>query len=226
MRVLIVEDERKMAALLKKGLEEENHSVLLAHTGIDGLELAQGANFDVLVLDIMLPGIDGFEVARRLRKAKNHTPILMLTARDRVPDIVKGLDVGADDYLTKPFSFAEFLARLRAVSRRGPVVQLPQLRVANLLLDPATQQVYRDGTPIPLTRKEYGLLELLMRNAGRVLRREVIIDAVWGLDDTIESNTLDAFIKLLRNKVESGYTPKLIYTVRGVGYRMHAGDES
>lgn len=225
MWVLIVEDDSRMAQLLQKGLEEEGHSVLVAHDGPDGLSMAQAQNFDAIVLDVMLPGINGYEVTRRLRAARTRTPILMLTARDATPDIVDGLDAGADDYLTKPFSFAEFLARLRAVSRRGPVPQPVRLEVSGLVLDPATHQVTRDGRPVALTRTEYRLLEFLMRRPGAVVPREAIIDAVWGFDESIESNTLDAFIKLLRGKIDSGHSRKLLQTVRGFGYSLRdAGD--
>jgi DNA-binding response OmpR family regulator len=225
MRVLVVEDERKLAGLIKQGLEEEGCLVTAAHTGTDGLEFAQATRFDAIVLDVMLPGIDGFEVARRLRKANNPTPILVLTARDSVPDIVKGLDLGADDYLTKPFSFVEFLARLRAVSRRGLVPPAPQLQCADLKLDRSTCKVFRGGKPIPLTKKEYLLLELLLRNAGRVVRRELILEAIWGTQESVENNTVDAFIKLLRHKVDHDYPVKLIHTVRGFGYRLREGED-
>jgi DNA-binding response OmpR family regulator len=224
MRVLIVEDEKKMAELLKQGLEEHSHSVTLAHTGHDGLELAQALRFDAMVLDIMLPGLDGFEVARRLRKAGNPTPILVLTARDSVPDIAKGLDLGADDYLTKPFSFVEFMARLRAVSRRVLAPESAKLRIADLELDPSTHEVQRGSKRIVLTPKEYLLLEFLLRNPGRVLRRDTIINAVWDSYESVENNTLDAFISLLRSKVDSGFKTKLIHTVRGFGYRLNEGE--
>src|SRR5262245_34141398 len=216
MRILIVEDEKKMAAVLKKGLEAENHRVTLAFDGRTGLELGS-TEFDVIVLDLMLPLIDGFEVARRLRKNGNQTPILVLTARDAVPDIVKGLDLGADDYLTKPFSFEVLMARLRAVSRRGPVPQPIRFQVADLVLDPATNQVFRGDKHISLTKKEYLLLELLLRNAGRVVRRELILETIWGTEGSVENNTVDAFIKLLRNKIDYGQRLKLIHTVRGFG---------
>jgi two-component system response regulator MprA len=218
MRVLIVEDEKSMAALLKKGLEEENHSVSVAFDGLEALDLARIYEFDAIVLDLMLPGVDGFEVARRLRRSRNQTPILILTARDAVPDIVKGLDLGADDYLTKPFSFEEFLARLRAVARRGSSPRPTLLRVADLALDPATRQVFRGGQEIFLTPTEYRLLEVLMRRAGRVVPRHVIVEAVWNLEDDIEENTLDAFVRLLRSKVDKGFKQKLIHTLRGSGY--------
>jgi DNA-binding response OmpR family regulator len=207
-----------MAELLKQGLEEENHRVALAFDGLEGLELARLYEFDAIVLDLMLPRVDGFEVARRLRHAGNQTPILILTARDAVPDIVKGLDLGADDYLTKPFSFEEFLARLRTVARRGSAPRPTCLRVADLTLDPAARQATRGRQPIRLSPTEYRLLELLMRRAGRVVTRTAIVEAVWGLENDIEENTLDAFVRLLRGKVDKGFSPKLIQTVRGVGY--------
>jgi len=220
MHVLIVEDEKKMASLLKKGLEEENHSVTLAFDGRTALDMAQGLEFDAIVLDLMLPGVDGFEVARRLRKCGNETPILILTARDAVPDVVKGLDIGADDYMTKPFSFEEFLARLRSVSRRGAAPRPAVLQVGDLVLDPAAHQVTRAGEEIYLSRTEFRLLELLMRRAGRVVARNTIVQAVWSEDDDVEENTLDAFISLLRNKVDRDHKVKLIQTVRGTGYTI------
>ena len=218
MRILVVEDEKKMAKLLKKGLEEEKHSVTLAHDGAEGFELSRTYSFDVIILDVMLPGMTGFDIARRLRQAENRVPILMLTARDAVPDIVKGLNLGADDYLTKPFAFDELLARLRSVSRRGPVEQLPKLKIADLVLDPATHKVSRGGKPIHLTKTEYLLTEFMIRQAGRVLTRDAIIEAVWGFDNEIENNTLDAFLRLLRKKVDNGHQVKLIHTIRGFGY--------
>jgi DNA-binding response OmpR family regulator len=222
MRVLIVEDERAMAELLKKGLEEENHRAALAFDGVQGLELARTYEFDAIVLDLMLPRVDGFEVARRLRSAGNQTPILILTARDSVPDVVKGLDLGADDYLTKPFSFEEFLARLRTVARRGSAPRPTCLRVADLTLDPASRQALRGRREIRLSPTEYRLLELLMRRAGRVVTRTAIVEAVWGLENDVEENTLDAFVRLLRGKVDKGFSPKLIQTVRGIGYCLRA----
>jgi DNA-binding response OmpR family regulator len=225
MRVLVVEDEKKLAALMKQGLEEEGYLVTTAHSGTDGLEFAQATRFDAIVLDIMLPGIDGFEVARRLRKLNNRTPILVLTARDSVTDIVKGLNLGADDYLTKPFSFVEFIARLRAVSRRRSDSQTAQLECADLKLDLSSCQVFRAGQQIALTKKEYLLLELLLRNAGRVVRREVILESIWGTQESVENNTVDAFIKLLRNKVDHAYPVKLIHTVRGFGYCLREGSD-
>lgn len=219
MRVLIVEDDRNMAALLQKGLEEENHIVSVAFEGRSGLELAETYQFDVIVLDRMLPGMEGLEVARRIRKSGRATLILMLTARDAVPDIVNGLDAGADDYLTKPFSFAEFLARLRALGRRPADAHLStRLKISDLELDPSTRQVFRGRQEIRLTPTEYRLLEFLMRRSGRVASRRAIVEAVWGLEADLEENTLDAFVRLLRTKVDEGHKQKLIHTARGFGY--------
>ena len=220
MQILIVEDEKKMAAVLKKGLEADNHRVTLAFDGRSGLDMASSAEFDVVVLDLMLPVIDGFEVAKRLRKNANHTPILMLTARDTAADIVKGLDLGADDYLTKPFSFDVFLARLRSVARRGPTPRPTVLQVDDLVLNPASHQVTRGEREIHLSPTEFRLLELLMRRSGRVVSRDAIVDAVWDFDHEVEENTLDTFIRLLRSKIDREHDHKLIQTVRGVGYTV------
>ena len=218
MQVLVVEDERRMAELLRQGLEEEGHTVALAPNGREGLAMAESYPFDVILLDVMLPGMDGFSVARKLRGARNQTPILMLTARDATGDVIEGLNLGADDYLVKPFSFDVLLARLRAVSRRGPIPRPVSLQVLDLSLNPASREVMRGRRRIMLTRTEYSLLELLMRRAGRVVPRENLIEAVWGFDSEVRNNTLDAFIRLLRDKVEVVGESKLIHTVRGVGY--------
>jgi DNA-binding response OmpR family regulator len=218
MRILIIEDEPKMAKLLKKGLEEEDHSVMVAQDGMEGFDMSRTYEFDVVVLDVMLPRMTGFEIARRLRDSNSHVPILMLTARDAVADVVKGLNVGADDYLTKPFAFEELLARLQAIARRGPVERSPQLKIADLVLDPITHTVSRAGKEIHLTKTEYLLLEFMMRHSGRVLARNAIVESVWGFDSEIESNTLDAFLRLLRKKIDSRHTIKLIHTIRGFGY--------
>jgi two-component system response regulator MprA len=220
MHLLIVEDERKMAELLKKGLEEENHSVNLAFNGHDALEMTHELEYDAIVLDLMLPGIDGIEVMRRLRKCGNQTPILVLTARDTAPDVVKGLDIGADDYMMKPFSFEEFLARLRAVSHRVSAPKATLLQVGDLTLNPATHEVTRDGEKISLSRTEFRLLEFLMRRAGRVVSRSTIVHSVWEPYDEIEDNTLDVFISMLRNKVDRDHKVKLIQTIRGTGYTI------
>jgi DNA-binding response OmpR family regulator len=219
MQILVVEDEQRMADLLKRGLTEEGHHVVVARDGATGFETARAAQFDVIVLDTMLPRMDGLTVARRLRDSRNQTPILMLTARDAAADIVRGLDSGADDYLTKPFSFDILLARLRAVSRRGAIPQPVCLELANLRLDPATRRVTRGKQTLNLTPREFSLLELLLRNSGRVVRRESILESVWGFDCDVNENTLEAFVRLLRLKVDA-QEPKLIHTVRGVGYAL------
>jgi DNA-binding response OmpR family regulator len=218
MRVLVVEDEIKMAALLKQGLEEQKHSVEVAHDGKAAMEMASNYEFDVIVLDVMLPGIDGFEVARRLRNLHRHTPILMLTARDAIADVAHGLDTGADDYLTKPFAFPELLARIRAIARRTPATLPPELRVGDLILNPATMSVARAKQEVRLTATEYRLLEFMMRRVGRVLKRQSIIEGVWGFNENVEDNTLEAFVSSLRNKIDRGFDQKLIHTIRGVGY--------
>ena len=220
MRILVIEDEPKMADLVRKGLERERFSVLTTHTGIDGLELALSSSFDAIVLDVMLPTLSGFEVAKRLRSAGNSTPILFLTARDTEDDLIRGLDEGGDDYLTKPFSFRELAARVRALTRRSPQATTTILRVADLSLDRSTHRVTRVGHPIELTRTEYSLLEYFMRHPGQVLTRDVLIDAVWGLSEGIGNNTLDTFMKLLRQKIDHGYQQKLLHTVRGFGYKI------
>jgi DNA-binding response OmpR family regulator len=221
MRVLIVEDERRMAELLRRGISEEGHQAVVAHDGNEGLATAISCAFDVIILDVMLPGIDGLTVARRLREARVQTPVLMLTARDSVADVIKGLDTGADDYLTKPFPFDELLARLRAVSRRGPIPQPVCLEAGGIKLDPATRMVTRSGVPLSLTPREYSLLELLLRNSGRVVTRNTILESVWGFDTDVNENTLEAFVRLLRLKVDAS-EPKLIHTVRGIGYCLRA----
>jgi DNA-binding response OmpR family regulator len=220
MHILAVEDEPAMAELLESALTEEGHLVTLAKDGQQGLRTALANHFDLIVLDLMLPGKDGFEVARLLRRAHVQTPLLVLTARDAPGDIVRALDEGADDYLTKPFSLDVFLARVRAVSRRGDIPQPVCLEVGSLTLNTASREVRREGKQIALTPREYSLLELLMRNKGRVLLRSGIVEAVWGFDAEIEENTLDAFIRLLRNKIDLAGTPKLIRTIRGIGYSM------
>lgn len=225
MRILVVEDEMEMARVLQAGLEEEGHTVVTAAAGTTGLSLARQYEFDAIVLDVMLPGMDGLSVARRLREAGVQTPILLLTAKDATADVVRGLDQGADDYLTKPFSFEVLLARLRALSRRGAEVRPPVLQVGALRLDPATHKVWRDDQPVALTKTEFAFLALLMQRPGRVLTRDMILDAVWGFDKSIGSNTVDAFVRLLRRKVEPPGAQALIRTVRGVGYTLREGSE-
>jgi DNA-binding response OmpR family regulator len=220
MRILVVEDDRRLARQLKKGLDEQGHSAALAFDGNEGLEAAQVTEFDVLVLDIMLPGLDGLTVVRQLRQRRIGTPILLLTARDTPEDVINGLDVGADDYLTKPFSFQVLLARLRALSRRKQVDPQTQLRIDDLVLDPAAHEVRRAGMLIPLSRTEFVILETLMRNTGRVISRTRLIETVWGSDRDIQSNTLDVFIRQLRGKIEAPGSSKLLHTIRGIGYTM------
>jgi DNA-binding response OmpR family regulator len=220
MKLLIVEDEVRMADLLRKGLTEEGHTAICAADGAEGFNLARSYEFDVIILDVMMPKLTGYDVAKRLRAAKISTPILMLTARDSVPDIVRGLDGGADDYMTKPFSFDELVARLRAVKRRALAVRDTNLRVADLVLDPASREVLRGEERVSLTRTEYNLLERLMYRAGKVVSRDSLIESVWGFDRDIEENTLDAFMHLLRNKIDPPGRSKLIHTVRGVGYMI------
>ncbi|HLH38052.1 MAG TPA: response regulator transcription factor [Bryobacteraceae bacterium] len=219
MQILVVEDERRMAELLEKTLQEEGHQVIVARDGREGFEIARNSPFDVIVLDLMLPGMDGFSIARKLRACRNQTPVLMLTARDAPADIVRGLDAGADDYLTKPFSIEILLARLRAVSRRGAIPRPVNLEVADLKLDPASRRVTRAGKELSLTPREYRLLELLMRNAGRAVGRDKILESVWGFASEVNENTLEVFMRLLRGKVDQR-EPKLIQTVRGFGYML------
>lgn len=220
MKLLIVEDEARMVDLLRKGLTEEGHAVTCASDGAEGLALAKAYDFDVILLDVMMPKLSGYDLAKRLRTEKIATPILMLTARDSVPDIVRGLDLGADDYMTKPFSFDELIARLRAVKRRTLSAQDTNLHVGDLTLDPASREVVRGEKRVSLTRTEYNLLERLMYRAGKVVSRRSLIESVWGFDREIEENTLDAFMRLLRNKIDAPGRPKLIHTVRGVGYMI------
>jgi DNA-binding response OmpR family regulator len=218
MWILIVEDEPSMAALLRQGLEEQNHAVAVARDGEQALVAAQTSAFDAIVLDVMIPRLDGIEVTRRLRAAKNSVPVLMLTARDATLDVVKGLDAGADDYLVKPFAFSVLLARLRAISRRRDRAPVQVLEVDDLRLDPVAQCVTRGGSQIALTATEFRILEFLLRNAGRAESRSAIIEAVWGFEQDVESNTVDVYIKTLRDKLDNNPETKLIHTVRGYGY--------
>jgi DNA-binding response OmpR family regulator len=217
MKILVVEDEKRMAQALRRGLEEERYSVTTTADGVSALELAGRDHFDLILLDLMLPGIDGFEVTRRLRGAEVSVPILMLTARDTVPDMVKGLDNGADDYITKPFPFEVLLARIRAIERRRDS-HMRSLRVADLVLERDTRRVFRGNREINLTQTEFRLLEFLMVRKGRVATREAIIREIWQGEEAVEENTLDAFVRLLRQKVNFGEDLKLIETRRGFGY--------
>jgi DNA-binding response OmpR family regulator len=220
MKILVVEDEREMAQVLRRGLEEENYAVTVARDGVSALALSEKNHFDLVLLDVMLPGIDGIQIARRLRELRQETSILMLTARDSVPDIVKGLDAGADDYVTKPFSFAVLLARIRALERRALEPRSYTLRVADLTLDITQRRAFRGAREIHLTPTEFRLLEFLARHDGRVAPRQSILDAVWGANEDIEENTLDAFVRLLRRKVDDHESVKLIHTMRGFGYSL------
>jgi two-component system, OmpR family, response regulator len=222
MRVLIVEDETKMAALLQRGLREDGVAADVAAAGEDAVWMAGATEYDAIVLDVMLPGIDGFDVCRRLRADGIRSPVLMLTARDAVDDRVRGLDTGADDYLVKPFSFAELSARLRALTRRGPVDRAPVLAVGDLSLDPSTRQVRRGGTEIGLSAREFALLETLMRHPGQVLDRLQLLDHVWDGDYENRSNVIDVYIRYLREKVDRPFGVASIETVRGAGYRLRA----
>lgn len=220
MRVLIVEDDVKMANLLLRGLNEEGVVADMAVKGEDALGLASATEYDAIVLDIMLPGIDGFETCRRLRSEGVRSPVLMLTARDAVEDRVRGLDQGADDYLVKPFSFSELLARLRALMRRGPVERPTVLEVGDLRLDPATHETWRGDTAIDLSPKEFSLLETFMRRPGEALSRFQLLEHSWDYHYETRSNVVDVYIRYLREKVDRPFDVESIETVRGVGYRL------
>ncbi|RME93277.1 MAG: response regulator [Verrucomicrobia bacterium] len=218
MRVLIVEDEPKAATYLRKGLTENGYVVDVADTGEDGLHLARTGGYDLIILDVMLPGLDGWEVLRRLRAEGNETPVLCLSARGEVEDRVRGLELGADDYLAKPFAFSELLARMRSILRRGPVWHPEVLRVADLEVDLVRHRASRAGKRLDLTPKEFALLSLLMRRRGEVLSRTVIAEQVWDLHFDSDTNVVDVAIRRLRRKVDDEFPVKLIRTVRGLGY--------
>jgi two-component system OmpR family response regulator len=220
VRVLIVEDQPKLAALLARGLREEGHAADVAGRGEDALWMAPAAQYDAIVLDIMLPGIDGLETCRELRRQQVWTPVLMLTARDAVGDRVTGLDAGADDYLTKPFSFDELLARLRALTRRVPAERPVTVEVGDLRLDPAAHRAWRGGTELDLSAKEFALLELLMRRPGNVLTRSQLLEGAWDMSYERRSNVVDVYIRYLREKIDRPFGSDTIETVRGVGYRL------
>ena len=220
MHVLIVEDEPEMAGLLSKGLREEMFEVSVVRDGKAALEISATHNFDLILLDVMLPKLSGIEVAQQLRRREYEAPILMLTARDSLPDIVRGFDGGADDYLTKPFSFLELLARMRALVRRNEFHRKNVLEVEDVVLDLISHRTFRKGQEIHLSLTEFRLLELLARHAGNIVSRQEILSAVWGNGREVSENTLDAFVRLLRKKVESGGETKLILTHRGFGYSV------
>ena len=225
MRILIVEDEQRLARLIQRGLEDDGHPVEVVHSAEDALDFLAVAEFDALVLDVMLPGMSGFDLCHRLRECRNQTPILLLTARDAVQDRVAGLDAGADDYLVKPFAFAELSARLRALTRRPPETLDPILRVADLELDPATRQVRRSDSTIELPNKQFRILEVLMRHPNQVLTRTMISDHVWDYDVPNSPNVIDVHIRAIRRVLDEPFDQKLIQTVRGAGYRI-SGDSS
>lgn len=219
MKILIVEDEIKTGEYLRQGLREAGFAVDLAHDGLEGLHLALEGEHDLLILDVMLPGMDGWQVLTQLRLRHKTMPVLFLTARDQVEDRVKGLELGADDYLVKPFSFAELLARVRTILRRGRgTVEATTLQVADLELDLLRRRVSRDGRRLTLTAKEFGLLELLMRRQGEVLPRSLIASQVWDMNFDSDTNVIDVAMRRLRAKVDDDFEPKLIHTVRGMGY--------
>jgi DNA-binding response OmpR family regulator len=223
MHILVVEDERRLANLVRRALEEEGNVVDVSHDGAEGLDMAEGTQYDLLVLDLMLPHVDGVEICRRLRASGNDVRILMLTARDAVEDRVQGLEAGADDYLVKPFSFSELLARVKALSRRQVQAQTEEeLTSGDLVLDLQRREAKRGEDTIELTAKEFQLLEYLMRNAGHVLTRTQILDHVWGYNFDSFSNVVDIYVHYLRNKIDKGYADPLIKTVRGVGYTLKA----
>jgi heavy metal response regulator len=218
MRILVVEDERKVASFIQRGLEAEHYTVDVAYDGDTGIARALEGHHDLLILDLMLPGRDGAAVLGELRARQQKLPILLLTARAAVADKVRGLDLGADDYLTKPFEFDELLARVRALLRRGTAAPAPILTLGDLILDPAKRQVTRAGRPIELTAREFALLDFFLRNPGRVLSRAVIAQHVWGVSFDTFTNVIDVYVNYLRRKIDADFEPKLLHTVRGAGY--------
>jgi DNA-binding response OmpR family regulator len=220
MRVLVIEDETKVGSFIKRALEEESYAVDLCEDGAQGLDMALSGSYDLIMIDLMLPSLPGLEVLTRLRKDKIQTPVLILTAQSKVDQRVKGLDAGADDYLTKPFAIDELLARVRALLRRGPAESPGIFQIDDLVLNPATREVTRGGQRIDLTVKEYALLEYFMRHAGRVLTRPMISDHVWNQDFDTFTNVIDVYVNYLRNKIDRGRARKLIHTIRGSGYML------
>jgi len=226
MRILLVEDEEKVSALVKRGLVAERYAVDVAKDGLEGLDFVGVYPYDLIILDLMLPRLTGGELLQRIRRTNTFVPILVLTARDSVDDKVRLFDLGADDYLTKPFAFAELLVRVKALLRRGPVNRSSTLRIGDLELDRLTQQVKRGGRRVELTAKEYSLLEYLMQNEERVLSRNMIIEHVWDQSFDGVTNIVDVYVRHLRSKVDEGNSVKMIKTIRGTGYMIRAGSES
>ncbi len=225
MRILLVEDEKNVAGFIKKGLEEEAYTVDIANDGLEGLHMATSAEFDLIILDVMLPGMNGIELCKNLRAKGISKPILMLTAVDSVERKVEGLESGADDYLVKPFAFSELLARMKALLRRTPDI-VSELSLEDLRIDLLARRVFRETKEIVLTQKEFSLLEYLLRNKGRVLSRTQIIENVWGYDFSPGTNIVDVYIRALREKVDTGFHKKLIHTVRGAGYILKMEDDA
>lgn len=223
MRILVVEDEKKVASFVKRGLEEENYAVDVAYDGEEGLFMALNNPYDLIIMDIMLPKKDGLTAIKELREKENSTPILCLTAKDKVEDVVSGLDTGSDDYLTKPFAFAELVARVRALLRRPSQDRGAELYFADLRLDPVSHKVWRSGKEISLTTKEYSLLEYFMRNPDKILTRTMIAEHVWDYTFDSFTNIIDVYVNYLRKKVDRDFDVKLIHTVRGVGYVLKEG---
>lgn len=220
MKILVVEDEHLIATSIKKGLEQERYIVDIAFDGLEGYDLASSGDYDLIILDLMLPQMDGLQICRQIRQGKNHTPILMLTAKSQLEDKITGLNCGADDYLTKPFAFEELLARIRALTRRPQTTTNNILSVGNLSLNLSTFQVTRGGKSINLSGKEYSLLECLMRHSGQILSKNQLIQHVWSYESDILPNTIEVYIRNLRQKIDKNYKVKLIKTLRGFGYKI------
>jgi len=221
MKILVIEDEHLIATSIKKGLEQERYTADIAFDGIEGYDLASTGDYDIILLDLMLPGLDGLSICKKLRDEKNNTPILMLTAKSQLEDKVKGLDCGADDYLAKPFAFEELLARIRALSRRPQQTTNKVLVVGDLTLDTATYQVKRANKEIRLSSKEYSLLECLMRHSNQILNKDQLIQHVWSYESDILPNTVEVYIRNLRQKIDKPFKNKLIQTIRGFGYKLN-----
>ena len=223
MKILVVEDEKKVAGFIKRGLEDDNYKVSVAYDGLDGFKQAREGDYNLVIMDMMLPKKDGMTVIKDLRESGNRVPVLMLTARDNMEDIVSGLDAGSDDYLTKPFAFAELLARVRALLRRGELDRGAEIHFSDLRLDPVSHKVWRNSKEIDLTSKEYGLLEYLMRNPNTVLSRAMIAEHVWDYAFDSFTNIIDVYVNYLRKKIDRDFPTKLIHTVRGQGYILREG---